>query len=394
MVSLLLAIIYLSFISLGLPDGLLGAGWPIIYSQMQLPISYAGILQLLIAGSTVLSSLQSDRLTKKYNTAIVTIFSVATTALALLGFSISKNFYMLCLFSIPYGLGAGSVDAALNNYVSLHFKSRHMSWLHCMWGLGATTGPLIMSYAITSGSGWNKGYRYVFYIQILLTLILVISYPLWVKNIKHSNSDTKIIKEKPLSLKEIVKIPGTIEIMIAFFAYCAVEQTTGLWASSYLVLNRGISAESAASFAGLFFLGITIGRGISGFVTFKLNDNQMINCGFVIIAIGIIIILLPLSNMIAFIGFITIGLGCAPIFPSFIHSTPENFSSEKSQAIIGVQMASAYVGAAIMPSFFGVLAHKINISILPLYLIILLLLMVFEYKALLKKRRLIKNFNK
>lgn len=388
MVSLLLAIIYLAFISLGLPDGLLGAGWPTIYSQMQVPLSYAGILQLIIAGSTVLSSLQSDRLTKKYNTALVTIFSVATTALALFGFSMSTKFYMLCLFSIPYGLGAGSVDAALNNYVSLHFKSRHMSWLHCMWGIGATTGPLFMSYALTSGAGWNKGYRYVFYIQIALTIVLIISYPLWIKSNIKPNGKSKIKKEAPLKLKEIIKIPGVLEIMIAFFAYCGIEQTTGLWASSYLVLNRGISAESAASFAGLFFLGITIGRAISGFVTFKLNDNQMIKLGFIIIGFGIIIILLPFSNMLTFIGFITIGLGCAPIYPSFIHLTPINFGEKKSQAIIGVEMASAYVGSAIMPSFFGLMANNISINILPFYLIILLILMIYENKLLLKKTKI------
>ncbi|MBK5200159.1 MAG: MFS transporter [Spirochaetaceae bacterium] len=388
MVSLLLAVIYMSFISLGLPDGLLGAGWPTIYSQMQVPLSYAGILQLIIAGSTVLTSLQSDRLTKKYNTALVTIFSVATTAIALFGFSISTKFYMLCLFSIPYGLGAGSVDAALNNYVSLHFKSRHMSWLHCMWGLGATTGPLFMSYALTSGAGWNKGYRYVFYLQVVLTFILVLSYPLWIKGIKITSGKDKTIKEAPLKLKEILKIPGTIEVMIVFFVYCAIEQTTGLWASSYLVLNRGISAESAASFAGLFFLGITIGRAISGFVTFKLNDNQMIKSGFFIIALGIVIILLPFANMLTFIGFITIGLGCAPIFPSVIHSTPTNFGADKSQAIIGVQMASAYLGSGIMPSFFGFIANNISISIMPIYLIILLILMVSAYKSLLRKREI------
>lgn len=393
MISLLLAIIYLSFISLGLPDGLLGAGWPTMYTQMQVPLSYAGILQLIIAGSTVVSSLQSDRLTKKYNTALVTIFSVATTAIALFGFSMSSSFYALCIFSIPYGIGAGSVDAALNNYVALHFKSHHMSWLHCMWGVGATTGPLFMSYALTSNYGWNQGYRYVFYIQVALTLVLVLSYPLWNNGKGKGNGSDKSEDKKnlrPLKLKEIVAIPGVLEVMISFFAYCAIEQTTGLWASSYLVLNRGISAERAASFAGLFFFGITVGRAISGFVTFKLNDRQMIKSGFAIIAMGIIIIVLPFANIFTFFGFIIIGLGCAPIYPSIIHSTPTNFGAEESQAIIGVEMASAYIGAALMPPIFGLIANYITISLLPIYLIILLVLMSVTYKSLLKKRSKIK----
>lgn len=385
MFSILLPIIYLSFISLGLPDGLLGAAWPTLYTHFDVPISFAGILQLLIAGSTVISSLQSDRLTKKFGPGLVTAFSVLTTAIALLGFSLSNSFILLALWAIPYGLGAGSVDAALNNYVSLHYKSRHMSWLHCMWGLGATVGPLFMSYALTHLGSWQSGYRGVFYIQVVLTIILFISLPLWKKSpiiIEEENKSNKIIK--PLSLKEVLKIEGVKQMLIVFFCYCSIEQTTGLWAATYLVINRGISTESAASFAGMFFLGITIGRAVSGFLTFKFNNKQMNYLGFSIIALGIIMLLLPI-NSIAFISLIIIGLGCAPIYPSLIHSTPTLFGKDKSQAIIGVQMASAYIGSSLMPPFFGFLSSLINISILPIYLTIILLLMITMYKSLLNK---------
>jgi fucose permease len=386
MVGLLLGIIYLSFISLGLPDSLLGSVWPTLYTQINVPLSYAGILQMSIAACTVISSLQSDRLTKKFGTGKVTAFSVMTTAIALFGFSISSSFPQLLLWAIPYGLGAGSIDAALNNYVALHYESRHMSWLHCMWGVGATMGPLLISYALVSDKGWNMGYRYVFYIQVALTIILFLSLPLWAKVPKQEDKDPETGEiKKAMKLKDILAIPGSKEVMIAFFCYCAIEQTTGLWATSYLVQNEGLSAQASASFAGLFFLGVTIGRAISGFVTIKLNDNQMIRLGLSIIAIGIAIIMLPLSSMAAFIGLIVVGLGCAPIYPSIIHSTPANFGADKSQAIIGVQMASAYIGSCLMPSFFGFLTKYLSVSFLPFYMLILLIILFITHGNMLKK---------
>ncbi|MCK9190089.1 MAG: MFS transporter [Sphaerochaetaceae bacterium] len=383
MIGLLLAIIYLAFISLGLPDSLLGAVWPSLYTQINVPLSYAGILQMLIAGCTVVSALQSDRLTKKMGTGLVTALSVLTTAVALFGYSTSTAFWQLVLWSIPYGLGAGSVDAALNNYVALHFKSRHMSWLHCMWGLGATAGPLLMSLALTNGGAWQGGYRYVFYIQIVLTIILFMSLPLWKRApIENVDKIGDITSKRVLSIKEILRIPGAKSVMIMFFGYCALEQTTALWASSYLVLNEGLSPDKAARFAGLFFLGVTVGRAISGFITFKLSDNQMIKLGLGIISVGIIMILLPLNSDAAYIGLIIVGLGCAPIYPCIIHSTPANFGSDKSQAIIGVQMASAYIGSCLMPSFFGFLSKYVTISFFPIYLTILLVIIAVMHRKL------------
>ncbi len=390
MFQLLLAVIYLSFISLGLPDSLLGSAWPTMYSELKVPISFAGIISMIISIGTIISSLQSDRLTRKLGTGKVTAISVAITAISLFGFSISNSFLSLCIWAIPYGLGAGSVDASLNNYVALNYKSRHMSWLHCMWGVGATLGPYIMGYALNQGMAWNSGYRIIAILQIILTAVLIFSLPLWKKHSNTISDNGDNITSKPLSFKEIIKIPGAKEVMLCFFCYCALEQTTGLWASSYLTLYKGISADTAASFAGMFFIGITIGRALSGFITMKLNDMQMIKIGQLIIGLGIITLLLPLGKFVSLIGLILIGLGCAPIYPCIIHSTPSHFGADKSQAIIGVQMASAYVGTCIMPPIFGLIANHITVSLFPIYLLIILIFMIVMY-ALLNKKTNIKN---
>ena len=368
----LLGIIYLSFISLGLPDALLGSAWPNIYLEFEVPVSYAGIISMIIAVGTVISSLSSDRLTKKYGTGKVTALSVGTTALALFGFSISHNFISLCLWAIPYGLGAGSVDASLNNYVALHFSSKHMSWLHCMWGIGATLGPYIMGLVLTNNKPWNGGYRIISILQVILTIILITSLGKWKKQ------DNTATSTKALSLKEILNIPGAKEIMICFFCYSAIEQTSMLWASSYLNLAEGIDAKTAATFASLFCIGITIGRGINGFIAMKLKDEQMIHMGIVIIFIGIVSMFLSYSLL----GFILIGLGCAPIYPCIIHSTPNHFGANNSQAIIGVQMASAYIGTCLMPPLFGSIARHLSIKLLPIYLLLFLLLMTIMNELL------------
>lgn len=380
MFSLLLAVIYLAFISLGLPDSLLGSVWPTIYQEFNVPVSYAGAIFMIISAGTIFSSLQSDRLTKLLGTGKVTAFSVLMTAVALWGFSISSSYWMLVLWAIPYGLGAGSVDASLNNYVALHYKSHHMSWLHCMWGVGASIGPYIMSFALLNGQTWNMGYRYISLIQVVLTIIIMLSLPLWKKRPVIDDVDgvqeSENKKDKALTLKEIVNIPGAKQVMLMFFCYCALEQTTGLWASSYLVLQHGFDLEIAASYASLFFIGITVGRAVSGFITMKLNDKQMIYLGQVIILIGIILMCLPFGHQVALVGLVNIGLGCAPIYPCIIHSTPTNFGADKSQAVIGVQMASAYVGNLLMPPLFGIIANHISVRLFPVYLLLILIVMV------------------
>lgn len=385
MVHLLLAIIYLAFISLGLPDALLGAAWPSMYPQFDVPVSYAGIISMIIALGTVVSSLQSDRLTKKLGTGKVTALSVLMTALALFGFATSHSFGMLCLWAIPYGLGAGSVDASLNNYVALHYESRHMSWLHCMWGIGASAGPYIMGYALTAGWGWNSGYHIIAVLQIVLTAILLCSLPLWKQRPAEVLQDGKVQNVKALSIREVLQLAGAREILVCFFCYCALEQTTGLWASSYLTLHKGVSADTAASFASMFYLGITVGRALSGFLTMKLNDVQMIRLGEVIIGIGVLVMLLPFGQSLSLTGLILIGLGCAPVYPCVIHSTPAHFGADKSQAIIGIQMACAYVGTCLMPPVFGLIANHITVALLPVYLLIILVLMVIMHELLCKK---------
>lgn len=378
MFSLLLAVIYLSFISLGLPDSLLGSVWPTIYQEFNVPVSYAGAIFMIISAGTILSSLQSDRLTKLLGTGKVTAFSVLMTAIALWGFSVSSSYWMLVLWAIPYGLGAGSVDASINNYVALHYKSHHMSWLHCMWGVGASIGPYIMSFALLNNQDWNMGYRYISILQLGLSIIIMLSLPLWKKQpiVNDTDSIDENRSSKVLTLKEIINIPGIKQLMLMFFCYCALEQTTMLWASSYLVLQHGFDLELATSYGSLFFIGITVGRAISGFITLKLNDKQMIYLGQAIILIGVILMILPFTHNISLIGLVIIGLGCAPIYPCIIHSIPSNFGADKSQSIIGVQMASAYIGNLLMPPLFGIIANHISPVLFPVYLLLILIVMV------------------
>lgn len=319
MIHLLLAVIYVSFISLGLPDSLLGAAWPSIYQGFGVPVSYSGVIFCIISVGTVLSSLQSDRMTRRFGAGGVTAISVAMTAAALFGFSISSSFWAMCLWAIPYGFGAGSVDAALNNYVALHFASRHMSWLHCMWGIGASVGPYIMGAALSSRAGWQTGYRVISVMQMVLTIIILLSLPLWKTKPGANAEEREAAPAEALTLKQIFRISGVKEVLVTFFCYCSLEQTTSLWASSYLVLNRGIAPETAAGFASLFFVGITVGRALCGFLTLKFDDTQMVRMGQGIIAIGIAAFLLPLGEAVTLAGLLLVGLGCAPIYPSIIH---------------------------------------------------------------------------
>ena len=380
MLHLLLGIIYLAFISLGLPDSLLGSAWPAMYREFAVPVSYAGGISAIISIGTVISSLQSDRLTKRLGTGRVTALSVLTTAVALFGFSVSHSFAALCLWAIPYGLGAGSVDASLNNYVALYYASRHMSWLHCMWGLGASLGPYIMGYALTGG-GWSTGYRIIALLQFALAAALLLTLPLWKTRAADAAGAERL---PPLPLKKVIRIPGAKEVMAVFFCYCAVEQTAILWASSYLALRWGLSAQEAASHASLFFVGITAGRALSGFLTLKFNDAQMIRLGQAVLLAGVLCLLLPFGTSSALTGLVLVGLGCAPVYPSIIHSTPDRFGADQSQAIIGIQMASAYVGTCLMPPLFGLIANHISVSLLPPYLLVLLAMMALMHERLLK----------
>jgi fucose permease len=385
MVSIiLLIIIYISFISLGLPDSLLGSAWPSMYGGLNAPLHYAGYISMIIAGGTVISSFFSAKVIRRLGTGIVTALSVLMTAAALLGFSFSSAFVLLCLWAVPLGLGAGSVDAALNNYVALHYKAKHMSWLHCFWGVGASMGPIIMSFFLINKNSWNWGYRAIGLLQCCLVAILFISISLWGKN----KSETTIEKNEStqgIKFKELLHTAGVKQILAAFFCYCSLETTTGLWGSSFLVMEKNISPQIAAQWISLYYIGITFGRFISGFLTMKLNNRQMVRLGQGLIACGIIALMLPIGKVLLLPGFFIIGLGCAPIYPSLLHETPGNFGSEKSQAIMGIQMASAYIGTTFMPPLFGQITLFLGFTIFPLFIGGILILNIIMVELLNKK---------
>jgi len=381
--SLLLALIYICFISLGLPDSLLGSSWPIVHVQLNVPVSYAGIISIIIFAGTIFSSLISDKLLHRYGFGKVTAVSVALTAIGLFGFSVSAHFGLLALWSIPYGLGAGGVDCILNNYVALHYKAQHMSWLHCMWGVGASISPYIMSFSLIKLNSWNYGYLIVSLIQAILTFFIFMSLPLWTKNAPARSDMTA--ENASLKLKDILKIPGSLPCFFTFFTYCSLELTASLWASSYLAENRGIDPNTAASLASLFYIGITLGRAVNGFFAMKFTDRVLIRVGSGIVGLGILLLFVPFHQIFALSGFIIIGLGCAPIYPCIIHMTPDIFGKNKSQAMIGFQIAFAYTGVMIMPPLFGLIANHISIALFPPYLFILWLAMVFMHETMVKK---------
>ena len=370
MTTLLLAIIYLAFISLGLPDALLGAAWPAMHEGMNVPISYAGIISAVISVCTVISSLMSDRLHRRFGTGWIVAVSVAVSAASIFGFAFSRSFALLVALSIPYGLAAGSIDAALNNYVAMHYSSRHMSWLHCFWGVGTIISPVLMSYAL-SHTVWNDGYRFVAYIQSGIVLVLLCTLPMW-KNAQGVTAN--VGASRVLGLRRTLRIPGVPCLLVGFFAYCAAESVAMLWASSYLVRVHGTSTERAAAFASLFFIGMTVGRFLSGFVAEHIGDRGMIRLGVGIALCGALLLFLPFGETTAILGLVVTGLGCAPIYPSIIHSTPKTFGAEYSQAIIGVQMASAYVGSTFSPPLFGLVAERTTLYLLPVWLIVFLVL--------------------
>lgn len=367
----LLALIYLAFISLGLPDSLLGSGWPVMHAELHVPVSYMGVVSMVISGGTIVSSLLSDKMTHKFGTRYVTVVSIFLTVIALFGFSFSNRFWMLLVFAVPYGLGGGAIDAALNNYVALHYNAKHMSWLHCFWGVGAIISPFIMGYALANLS-WPYGYRIVGGLQLVIALLMLATLPVW----KVNEAAAGQVQES-VGFFTALKIKGVPFLLLGFFAYCAAEATAMYWASTYFAEAKGLSGERAASFASLFYIGITAGRMISGFITDRLGDRNMIRLGTGILICGILALLLPVNSyLVAAAAFIVIGFGCAPVYPCIIHSTPNNFGAKYSGAIIGIQMASAYVGSTFIPPLFGLLGNLIGFSIMPFYLLAFFVLMI------------------
>ena len=372
----LLAIIYLSFISLGLPDSLFGSAWPAMAGAMRAPLWGAGLVQMTISAGTIVSSLNSARLIRRFGTGRLTAISVAATALALLGFAMTKYYWMLLVFAIPLGLGAGAVDAALNNYVALHCAPRHMSWLHCFWGVGTTAAPMILSALMTAGRGWASGFWAVGAMQCALSTALFATLGLW----KREGTEQQEKQAKDLTLLQVLALPGARQGMITFLCYCAIESTLGLWAATYMVVVRGVGAAQAASFAALFYFGITAGRAVSGFMTLRFSPKQMVRIGQAVLLLGACMLLLSARGaMLA--GLALCGLGCAPIYPNIIQDTPVNYGAENSQAAIGVQMASAYAGSTFMPSVFGWLGGLFGYALLPGYVLALLALMIAMFTA-------------
>lgn len=390
MYGFLLAIIYVAFVSLGLPDSLLGSGWPVMHQDMGVPTAYAGIVSTIIAGGTIVSSLLSERLTRIAGTGLLTAISVAMTAAALFGFSASSEFWMLLLWAIPYGLGAGAVDAALNNYVALHYSSRHMSWLHGCWGIGASLSPFIMGFALARNMGWSSGYIIVGSIQAVLTVALFASVPLWRKvhpatSMKQDegNADAPAENDRPLSLRTALKIPGVPLMLAAFFAYCGVEGICALWTATYFVDQRGVSPAAAATYGSLFLIGMTTGRFLSGLIADRVGDRGMIRYGTLIMIVGTALVLIPAGGVaMPLIGLSITGLGAAPIYPSIIHATPDNFGRENSHGIIGIQMAGAYLGITLMPPLFGAIASFAGMWLFPVFLVVLSMIILWMSQSL------------
>lgn len=397
MFSLLLFIIYLSFISLGLPDAVLGAAWPIIHEEFGVPISFSGSIYMLISCCTILSSLKSESLRLRFGTGKITAFSVLLTAVAIFGFSISPSLSVMLFFAIPYGLGAGSVDAALNHYVAVHYSGRSMNWLHCMWGIGAALGPYILGFVLQRGESWRSGYLVLSMIQATLTIVLFLSLGLWGKEEKKEKTEEK---KTPMSFRQILSIIGAKECLVSFFLYCAIEQTLGLWSGSFMVYSLKIEAKLAASFVALFYFGITFGRFLAGILAAKWQDEALILGGCGILFLGLVLLFcsmvpsqevklfgMELRQILVICALLLSGLGCAPIYPAIIHSTPRNFGAENTSALIGKQMAAAYIGSMSFPPFFGVLAKIFGTGLFPFFSTVLFFGMLFMYRNLLYKTR-------
>ena len=388
MFAILIAVIYLSFISLGLPDALLGAAWPAMRTQFGVPISYAGNISMIICAGTIVSALLGERLSKVIGAGMFAALGAAITAASLYAFSFATEFWQLALFAVPYGLGAGGVDASLNNYVALHLKAWHMSWLHCMWGLGASIGPYVMGYALDGGRGWNFGYLSVAVLQSFITAILFLTLPVWKRDaassaLKNDGNENK----KFVSLSETIKVEGAIFCLISFFAYCSLEATVSLFVSSYEIARSGIAFDDAARFASIFVMGICGGRALNGFLTLKLGDRALIRGGLAICVLGIILLFCRGSTLLDAVAFVLLGLGCAPIYPCIIHMTPALFGKDKSQAAIGLQMASAYVGSCFAPPLFGLMANMLSVNLLPIFSAVLLLLIIIMHEMMVSKTK-------
>ncbi len=377
MATFFLLLIYITFISLGLPDSMLGAAWPAMYRDLGVPLSTAGIITTLVGACTCLSSLLSDKVIRRFGTGKVTAVSVLLTAGSMLGISLAPHFAWMVLLALPLGLGAGAIDAGLNNYVALNYAARHMNWLHCFWGVGAFAGPMIMSIFIGTQGGWRKGYLVIAIIQMAICALLFVTLPLWKRFDKTGAAEPE--KERaaaPVSTRAALKLPGVAAVLVVFAVYCGIEQITGLWSSTYLVDARGFSAASAAQVSGMYFASIAAGRFLSGILTSFFSNKVLIRTGTLVAAAGALLLAVPAGNVLPYVAIVLLGLGCAPVYPGSLKETPVRFGAQNSQKVIGLQMAAAYVGIFALPPLTGVLAARIDVRVVP-YLLVLLAIVLF-----------------
>jgi fucose permease len=385
MATALLLIIYLAFISLGLPDALLGSAWPVMQAEFAVPYGLAGLVSMTITGGTILSSVFSSRLLRRFGTGLVTAASVCSTAAALLGFALLPSFWWLLAAALPLGLGAGSVDAGLNAYVAEHYESRHMSWLHSFWGIGALSGPLFLSALLRQDRGWRTGYLSIAIFQFVLTAVLFLTLPLWERVKPRLVAEEHAGKAAHQPLFFAMKIGGVKLALLAFFFYCGIEASMGLWGGSYLFKIKGMEPAAAATWVSLFYASITLGRFLTGFFTFRVSNRDLIRIGSLTALAGILLMTAPLPLPFVLAGFLLVGLGCAPIFPCMLHETPARFGTDHAQAIMGFQMAVAYIGSTLLPPAFGFIASATTLALLPLFLLVYAALLLGSSETLRRK---------
>jgi len=381
--TVLLVLIYLAFISLGLPDAVLGAGWPVMRPDFGVPFAYAGFISMTISGGTILSAVFSSRVLKRFGTGRVTAVSVALTAIALAGFAFTPSFWWLLVAAIPLGLGAGAVDSGLNAYVAEHYESRHMSWLHSFWGVGAFSGPLVLSVLLAQGAGWRVGYLWIAILQAVLVILLLVAVPLWDK-VRRRNlgeaASAPPTEHQPLFFP--LKLKGAKLGLTALFLYCGIESTMGLWGGSFLFQTKGLDPAASATWVSMFYVSITVGRFLTGFVTYKMSNNDLIRTGGLVVLAGVVLLLLPLPLPVALTGFLLVGLGCAPLFPCMLHETPVRYGAANAPAMMGFQMATAYIGATFLPPLFGLVASFTTLALMPVFLVAYIAVLIVTSEAL------------
>ena len=387
MATALLIIIYIAFIGLGIPDSLFGTAWPAIYSEFELPISFGSFATIIISCGTVLSSVISSKIISRLGTNKVSAYSTLLTALALLGFSFAPNLWVMCFWAIILGIGAGAIDVALNNYVAIHYSATHMSFLHCFYGVGVSVSPYILSLVIAGNFGWRGGYRIAFAIQLIITLLLFLSLPLW-RKAHGGENESEENTHKDLSFGSVLKIPGVKMMCSLFIASCAIECTCGGWGSTFLVEYKHLPAEKAAQIIMIYYIGMTLGRFLSGVLAAKLHSWKIIKLGQIVLGLALLLLILPGGVHLCALGMFLIGLGNGPLFPNFNYLTPENFGSDISQSVIGIQMASAYIGIMVAPAVCGLLGQVFGMVIFPFYLILFYAIMIpvtIHVKTVLKR---------